>query len=306
MGALASLSNSATLMGLHVADLAVLGFGFFFLTGWIAEEFTKSEGWKKYHRLFVVIAIVGVTGEWIADLAVFELSEHLQTIAASEIAALNLRAIQLAKDTETLRLQLANADERVANAARDAAKAAERASEAESHLSEANARAAEASAKAEQFRLGIADAEKDAAEAKARLAETNLELAKMRVPRTLTSEQQAHLLSVLKPFAGQKFSLSVQGEAEAIDLLKTLKAILVSAGWVQIPTQLGAVEIGDAGQIFVTGVVVEITPKAEMKRAEIAALLANELNASGIATRAWRNVQLRDDAAINVAVGKKP
>jgi hypothetical protein len=52
----------------------------FFLVGWIAEETTKEHRWNKYRMLFIVMAIGGVAGEWIADIADFALSEHLQTI----------------------------------------------------------------------------------------------------------------------------------------------------------------------------------------------------------------------------------
>jgi hypothetical protein len=152
----------------------------------------------------------------------------------------------------------------------------------------------------------IADAGARAAEANARAAEANLEVAKLREPRSLTPKQQEHLASVMKPFAGQTFSMSVQGDFESIQFLRTLKSILASAGWVQIPSQLGDIQIEGAGQIFETGVIVEVTPKAEMKRADIAALFVNELNTMGISARGLRDFNLKDDSALNIAVGKKP
>ena len=184
MGTLASLSKSATLTGLHIAEMAVLLFGFAFLMGWIAEEFTKSENWKKFQRLFVVIAIVGVAGEWIADLGVFELTEHLQNIDGREIAEINREAAQLAKDSASARVQIATANQRAADAERDAAVATERAAQAESHLAEANARAAQANTKAEGFRLSIADANSRAAAANERAA--NAEGRAVRLLRAFT------------------------------------------------------------------------------------------------------------------------
>jgi hypothetical protein len=166
-------------------------------------------------------------------------------------------------------------------------------------LADANARTKEAGARA-------AEANEGAAKANAQAAQAELELARMRTPRTLTAEQQKHLISILTPFSGQKFSMSVQGEEEAITFLGTLKSVLVSAGWIPIPSQMGAVQINGAGEIFEDGVIVEVTPKAEMKCADLAALLTNALNAMGVSTRALRDSQLKDDSALNIAVGKKP
>lgn len=127
-----SLSRSATAAGLHIAEIAVLLFGLMFLLGWILEEFTKSERLKTWHRVFLIVAICGVTGEWIADIGIFELTEHLETIDEIEIAEVK----------------------------NDSAFALDRAASAESHLadarraaSEADAKAAEANRVAEQERL---------------------------------------------------------------------------------------------------------------------------------------------------------
>jgi hypothetical protein len=86
-----SLSKAATVLGLHWSELAVLIFGLIFLSAWIAEEFTKSEKWKRFHRAFLVVAIVGAGLEMVADLAVFEFSEHLQATDESRIAELMAR-----------------------------------------------------------------------------------------------------------------------------------------------------------------------------------------------------------------------
>jgi hypothetical protein len=76
--AVASLSKGATLRALDIALIGIIVFGVFFLVGWIAEETTKEHRWNKYRTLFIVMAIVGVFGEWIADIADFALSEHLE------------------------------------------------------------------------------------------------------------------------------------------------------------------------------------------------------------------------------------
>jgi hypothetical protein len=129
MGAVASLSREATLCALDMAQIAVFVFGFFFLIGWIAEE-TAKDPWRKYRALFVVMAIGGVAGEWIADIAVFALSEHLQTISDKQVAKLKYDTQRLATEESEARRAIADAQRDVAAARRDAAKADVRAVEA--------------------------------------------------------------------------------------------------------------------------------------------------------------------------------
>ncbi len=46
----------------------------------MAEEFGKSDKWKKYRKLFLTLAIIGVIGEQFFTIMEFALSEHLETI----------------------------------------------------------------------------------------------------------------------------------------------------------------------------------------------------------------------------------
>src|SRR5208283_1150979 len=87
MGAVvASLSKGETLCALNIALAGIFVFGLLFLVGWIAEEtIPKEHRWNKYRTLFIVMAISGVAGEWIADIADFGLSEHLETIVEREM-----------------------------------------------------------------------------------------------------------------------------------------------------------------------------------------------------------------------------
>ncbi len=91
MGALGSLSKSVTLCLFHTCEIAVAVFGLLLLIGWIGE-IAKAERWKAYHTAFVILAIVGVAGEWIADIGIFMLSEHLQTIDERQINELTAKA----------------------------------------------------------------------------------------------------------------------------------------------------------------------------------------------------------------------
>jgi hypothetical protein len=182
------------------------------------------------------------------------------------------------------------------------AEANAQAAAAESHLADAKKAAAEANAKAEQFRLGIATAEKDAADAK-------LALEKYKAWRNLTREQQTELVKILTPFAGQHFSLCVAGDPESLNLLKIITSILKSAGWIQIPTQLGATLMAadtGASVIFDAGIKIEATPGANPQIVEIAKLFASTLSNDGITAIARFDPDLKERTALNVSVGNKP
>jgi hypothetical protein len=212
MGAVASLSRGATLCALDIAQLGVFIFGFFFLVGWIAEETTK-ERWKRYRMLFVIMAIGGVAGEWIADIAVFALSEHLQTISDKEVAKLKL-------DTQHLATEQAEASERVANAQRDAA--------------EANARAAEANQKAEEDRVA------------------RLKIEQRFADRTLTNEQIAAIAAKLRPFVPQAYEITPYWDMkESMSITNRIYQALVLAGWTQNEPQKGRAMLGGVVGVLV-------------------------------------------------------
>jgi Tfp pilus assembly protein PilX len=105
-----------------------------------------------------------------------------------------------------------------------------------------------------------ARAKADAAQADAHAAEVNLELAKLKAPRTLGGEQQSRLVSKLKPFAGQTFSLKVVADTEPISLMSMIETVLASAGWVNIPSQIGDVQVGGAGMAYGTAVELQMPP----------------------------------------------
>jgi hypothetical protein len=223
MGAVSSLSRESTTLLLDIAQIGVFVFGFFFLGGWIAEETTKEHRWNRYHTLFVVMAISGVAGEWLADIAVFALSEHLQTISDKEVAKLKLDTQHLATEEAAARRAIAEANEHIADARRDASNANALAKEAEAHLAEANARASEANAKAEQFRLAIAQAQSEVAEARRETARLQAQIQ----PRDLNPEQQAELAKAVQPFAGHAvrfdwYVLDVEGLRLAVEIQAAL------------------------------------------------------------------------------------
>jgi hypothetical protein len=65
-----------------------------------------------------------------------------------------------------------------------------------------------------------------------------LRTVKESAPRTLTIEQQARIVSKIKPFSNTPFDLSVDPEPEALALLDIVDSILVSSGWLNFPPQV--------------------------------------------------------------------
>lgn len=130
------------------------------------------------------------------------------------------------------------------------------------------------------------------------------ELEKQLAPRSLTSEQQRRIVDKLKIYAGQRFSLDVYDDPEALNLLTVIRRILTAAGWVQIGSQIGDVELGGAGMVTENNVKIEGPPTAVGLIERVKALDA-ALNAEGITSIPHSNPQLKDPSAINVVVGKK-
>ena len=185
-------------------------------------------------------------------------------------------------------------------------------------ISTAQAEAAEAMKIAESERLARAELESQVAVAEARSAEANvvasqarLELAKLKEPRTIAPEDQQKIITALKEFAGQNFGFSVFPDPEPLALLLSLDAVLKSAGWLRVPSQIGAVAVDAAGNTAGTshdsGVTVFVGP--DNRDAEAALLtLSRALTDAGIPCQSKRTKQLRDKTpmAILINVGKKP
>ena len=90
----------------------------------------------------------------------------------------------------------------------------------------------------------IEQSRKDAAEANARAEEAQLELARIIEPRTIAPEDQQTLIDRLKPFAGQRYDLTVFADSESQNLLWSIYRILNEAGWVYTNAHTSALERG--------------------------------------------------------------
>lgn len=117
---------------------------------------------------------------------------------------------------------------------RDLAGATERTAKLEKETVEAHARL---NVETGRLNVEIGRLNKEAAEAnasarlaEARAVEAQLELARFKAPRRLTSEQQATLAERLKTFSGTKFAMSV-APGDSVDLAMDIGDTLKSAGW---------------------------------------------------------------------------
>ena len=185
-------------------------------------------------------------------------------------------------------------------------------------ITAAQAEAAEAIKIAESERLARAELESQVAAAEARAAEANalasqarLELEKLKEPRTIAPEDQEKIIAALKEFAGQNFGFSVFPDPESLALLRALDAMLKSAGWLRVPSQIGAIVVDSAGATAGTshnsGVSAFFGPDNPDARAALLAL-SKALTSAGIPCQPNRTEQLRDNTpkAIIINVGKKP
>ena len=187
--------------------------------------------------------------------------------------------------------------------------------ESQIKIADAEAAAAEAMKIAESERRARADLEHQLAIAEARAAEANavasqaqLDLAKLKEPRTIASKDREKMIATLKKFAGQQFSFSVFQDPEALDFLKTLDAVLKLAGWIRVPHQIGSLVVNVAGNTasasFLSGVVAFIRPD---NRGSEPALLAlgTALTNAGIPCKPYRYERLKGETpkAIHIHVG---
>ena len=153
---------------------------------------------------------------------------------------------------------------------------------------------------------------KDTAEANARAAEAQLELAKFKEPRQLTSEQQARISGKLIGFAGQQYLLSVATDQDALRLVRILENVLTASKWVILPhpsgVKLADIDAGISGASE-EGVRIQVAPSraSDNDLLHKASVLADALNAEGIITAVARNAELEPTPdAIQIRVGAKP
>jgi hypothetical protein len=150
------------------------------------------------------------------------------------------------------------------------------------------------------------------AEARERANEAELELAKIKTPRILTTEAQRRVAAKLQRFAGQEFAGQVApGSDDARPLWETLDKALTAAGWVRVPPIGLAVGDPPAGVPLLpnSGVTVFVAASRANEFAPIAQLLAAALMSEGIiaGVSASAGPQMEQRPAVMVVeIGRKP
>ena len=191
--------------------------------------------------------------------------------------------------------------------------------QSEVNIAAAQAESAKAIQMAETERRARAELESQVAAAEARAAEANraaseaqLELAKLKSPRTLAPEDQAKVIADLKAFAGQKYSVAVFQDPEALALLRVLNTMLNSAGWIQVdpPYRTVLISVGEikAAPSFGSGVIATIGRDGGASAAAWRAL-CDGLSRAGLPCRpATRSSEPQDKSpnTIVIDIGKKP
>jgi hypothetical protein len=109
-------------------------------------------------------------------------------------------------------------DHELAGAVATAGKAIDRATNAETHLADANQKSSEA--------------QRDAAQAR-------LDLAKLKLPRSLGPDARRRVTSKVSRFAGKNFAFLVFGDPESFSLLADIDASLKNAKWKRTNTPAG-------------------------------------------------------------------
>ena len=170
---------------------------------------------------------------------------------------------------------------------------------------------ADAEVRIEQAKGKALQAEARAAEANARAEQAQLELAKLKQPRTISPEHQVSMIDHLRKYAGQSYSFLAYEDPEAHALVAQIDEILGQAGWKTVPAwksvivqQVATSEVGVSAK---EGVAVYMGPDYPEGK-EPLSVLSNQLSLAGIPCTAYRDPKWgeKEPKTIIIIVGKKP
>lgn len=234
------------------------------------------------------------------------------------------RRVDAARDAEMIQLtaESANASERAANAEKQAGSF-------QLQIAQANKGAAEALERTAKAEESLENAKKSAAQANERAANAELELARIRTPRSLTHVSEVD--AALGQFKGTEYVfVSVFQDDESMNLLKHIDNLLKQAGWKRGTSVGGFPGVNIYGKNdpnfsvpigFNTGIRVSVEspqplddkrPITELPRYVQAAVLLNFDLKSCLSPQDERNteklvgVDTGTSETVRIAVGKKP
>jgi hypothetical protein len=168
--------------------------------------------------------------------------------------------------------------------------------------------------RATQAEANLGRAISDTESAKARIAEAELELAKLRIPRTLDSKR---LTEKLKPFAGTPFVLAINPVAETINFAQLISGSALAAKWIallpQSPPKSGPVDMVSVGQVeasiwYLSGLTIGFRPEDRAVLEKPADALAFALEEQGFKVKTGLidgNTVPGSPGAVHIVVGSK-
>lgn len=158
--------------------------------------------------------------------------------------------------------------------------------------------------KEEYLRRDLASTNERAANAEERAAEANLELARLKAPRTLTAEQKNRISERVRKFPGTIFDATTYpGEPEAVAFTNIISELLEAAGWTLNPRRGQSSLMGSAsGMVVVIGK--HAGAPAEMAGKELTAALAGEGVTVSLAHASLQVNPIK--VAIQIQVARKP
>lgn len=168
-----------------------------------------------------------------------------------------------------------------------------------------------------QSDIKVAEANRIANEARERAAKLELQVEKIRAPRTLTKDQRAELASICQPFAGTKFRVTINlDDDEAQNFMVHIINPLINSGWEMVnyigPFRAELSNKNSYGQDLLNGIKIEIDEQYAEQTRPAAENIANFLNKYGFVTairvyssQAYGGILPQERASIHLAIGRK-
>jgi len=172
---------------------------------------------------------------------------------------------------------------------------------------------AQATAESDVARRDAAAATERAALAEQRAAEANLEIVRLKTPRSISADEAGRIADKLKQFRNTPFVMTVFNDPEATDLLSQIDATLILAGWSEIPWNESPIiykrsDKPAVGLNSLTGLFVQADASRSVDLGLAATALADALKAEGLEaiSQVGQMPDGMDKDAIHIQIGKKP
>lgn len=250
----------------------------------------------------------------------FDLANVVLSVGAAAVLLGTLGVVWMGSVKERYSDERIAANEaKTATANASAERAREGASQADERAGEANKEAGRANERAGQLEKDAAEARERAATMEARVGELNLEIARIKAPRTLSDEQKSSIAAWAQEYSGTKFDLAyTYGDPETEDLILSIGGALIGGHWVMEDFSGNTMryKAGNGKYVCTTSsknVVIYIHSTTIDTLKQPANMLTQELNAHGIKTALeiedWQDLSeggtSLDKSVIHIMAGRK-